>query len=54
MFSMSEKEVRTSVAPDIVRADRQISNLEILDAVDIEALIEHTMLDDAVTLLWSH
>jgi hypothetical protein len=42
------------VAADVVRADGQIRDLQALDAVDVEALVEHTVLDDAVALLGSH
>jgi hypothetical protein len=53
-LQISEKGTLTSVAADVVRADREIGNLEVLHAVDVEALVEHTMLDDTVALLWSH
>jgi hypothetical protein len=46
--------VLTSVAANIVRANGQIGNLEVLDTVDVEALIEHTVLNDAVALLRGH
>jgi hypothetical protein len=51
--TMSGREL-TSVAANIVRTDGKISDLEILDAVDVKALIEDTMLNDAVALLGSH
>lgn len=35
-------------------ADTEISNLQALDAVHVETLIEHTMLDDRVTLAGCH
>jgi hypothetical protein len=44
----------TSVAANIVRTDGKISDLEILDAVDVETLIEDTMLNDAIAFLGSH
>jgi hypothetical protein len=45
---------RIGVTSDIVRANGQVRNLQALDAVDVEALVEHTVLDDAVTLLGGH
>ena len=42
------------VAAHIVRANTQVSHLEALNTVDIQALIEDTMLDDAVALLGCH
>jgi hypothetical protein len=43
-----------SVTADIVRAERQVRNLQALDAVDVKALVEHTVFDDTVTLLRGH
>lgn len=37
---------RVRVAADVVGADGEIGDLEALDAVDIEALIQDTVLDD--------
>lgn len=45
---------RVSVAPDIVRADTQIRNLEPLDTVDVQPLVQHAVLDDAVALTRRH
>jgi hypothetical protein len=45
---------RIGVTSDIVRANGQVRNLQALDAVHVEALIEHTVLDDGVTLLGGH
>lgn len=45
---------KSELTSNVVRADREISNLEALDAVDVKALIEHTVLDDAVALLGRH
>ena len=45
---------RTGVASDVVGADRKIGNLEVLDAMDVQALVQDTVLDDAVALLRSH
>ena len=42
------------VAADVVGADGKIGNLEALDAVDVEALVEHAVLDDGVALAWCH
>ena len=42
------------VAADVVGADGQIGDLQALDAVHVQALVEHTVLDDAVTLLRGH
>ena len=42
------------VTSDIVRADGQIGDLQALDAVHVEALVQNTVLDDAVTLLGGH
>ena len=45
---------RICVTAHIVRANGQVRNLQALDAVDVKALVEHTVFDDAVTLLGSH
>lgn len=45
---------RVRVTADIVRADGQISDLEALDAVHVEALVQHAVLDDAVALSGGH
>lgn len=50
----NEKCSRVCVATDVVGADGQIGNLETLDAVDVKALVEDTMLDDGVAVLGSH
>ena len=42
------------VAADVVGADGQIGDLQALDAVHVEALVEHTVLDNAVALSGSH
>jgi hypothetical protein len=44
----------TSVAANIVRADGQISYLEVLDTVDVQALVEHAVLNNAVALFRGH
>jgi hypothetical protein len=49
-----EQRSAVGVAADIVGADGQIGDLKALDAVYIEAFIEHTVLDDAVALLGCH
>lgn len=45
---------RERVAADVVRADRKIRDLQVLDAVHIEPLVQDTVLDDAVALAWSN
>lgn len=50
----NEQRSAVGVAADVVRTDGQIGNLQALDAVDIEALVEDAVLDDAVALLGSH
>lgn len=50
----NEQRSRVGVAADIVGADGQVSNLEALDAVDIEALVQDTVLDDAVAVPGRH
>lgn len=45
---------REGVAADVVRADGQIGNLEMLDAVHVKALVQDTVLHDAVTILRRH
>ena len=45
---------RESVAADIVRADGQVRNLQVLDAVHVETLVEDTVLYDAVAFLGGH
>ena len=42
------------VAANVVGADGQIGDLQALDAMDVETLVEHTVLDDAVALLGCH
>jgi hypothetical protein len=42
------------VAADVVGADGQIGDLQALDTVHVEALVEHTVLDDTVALSGSH
>lgn len=39
------------VAADVVGAHAEVSNLQALNIVYVEALVQHTMLDDAVALL---
>ena len=44
-----------SVAAHIVRADRQVANLEALNSMNIEALINNTSMGcNGVTLSWRH
>ena len=47
------KTYRKGVAANIVRAYREIRNLQVLDSVDVQSLVQDTMLDNAVTLLRS-
>ena len=49
-----EKSGRVGIAADVIRADGQIGDLEVLGTVDVEALVEHTVLDDRVALLGRH
>ena len=49
-----QRTYRKSVAADIVGADRQIGHLQILDAVDVESLVQDTVLDNLVAFSWSH
>jgi hypothetical protein len=42
------------VAANVIGTDGQVSNLEALDAVDVEALVENTVFDDGVAVAWSH
>jgi hypothetical protein len=42
------------VAANIVGTDGQVSDLETLDAVDVEALIQDAVLDDGVAFARSH
>ena len=42
------------VAADVVRADTQVRDLQALDAVHVEALVQHAVLDDRVALLGRH
>ena len=49
-----EQRSAVSVAADVVGADGQIGDLQALDAVDVETLVEYTVLDDAVALLGRH
>jgi hypothetical protein len=45
---------REGVAADVVRADREIRDLQVLNAMDIQSLIQDTMLDNAVALSRAH
>lgn len=42
------------VAADVVRADGQVGDLKVLDAVHVQALVQHAVLDDAVAFLRRH
>ena len=46
--------MNSRVATDVVRADAEIGNLEALDAVDVQPLVQHAVLDDAIALPGSH
>jgi len=50
----NEERSRVRVATDVVGADGQVGDLEALDAVDVEALVEHTVLDDGVAVPGCH
>lgn len=50
----NEQSSRVCVAANVVGADGQIGNLEALDAVDVEALVENTVLDNRVALPRRH
>ena len=42
----NEERSRVRVAADVVGADGEIGDLEALDAVDVETLVQDTVLDD--------
>ena len=48
------KTYREGVATNVVRADGEIGDLQVLDAVNIESFIQHAVLDDIVAILGSH
>lgn len=50
----NEKGSAIGVATDIVGADRQVSDLEALDTVDVETLVQDTMCDNIVAILGAH
>lgn len=50
----NEQRSRVRVAADVVGADGQVSDLEALDAVHVEAFVQHAVLDNAVTVLGRH
>jgi len=50
----NQERSRVRIAADVVGADGQVGDLEALDAVDVQALIEHTVLDDGVAVPGSH
>lgn len=50
----NEQRSRISVAANVVWADGQVGDLEILDAVNVQALVKDTVLDNGVTLTWGH
>lgn len=45
---------RVCVTANVIGADRQVSNLEALDAVDVEAFVQHAVLDNAVAVPGRH
>jgi hypothetical protein len=45
---------RVRIAADVVGADGQVSDLEALDTVHVEALVQDTVLDDAVAVPGRH
>lgn len=45
---------REGVAADVVGADREIRDLQVLDAMDVQSRVQDTMLDNTVALPWSH
>lgn len=48
------KTYREGVATNVVGADGEIGDLQVLDAVDVESFIQDAVLDDIVALLGSH
>ena len=53
-YARSVRSFYSRVASDIIRADTEIGNLEALDAMHVQALVNDTVLDDAVTLPRGH
>jgi hypothetical protein len=52
---LADQESRgVGVASNIVGANGKISNLQALDAVDIETFVEYTVLDDGISVTRSH
>lgn len=45
---------RESVAANVVGTDGQVRDLKVLDAMDVESLVQDTMLDDLVALPRCH
>ena len=45
---------REGVATNVVGAHGEIRDLQVLDAMDVESLVQDTVLDDIVALLGSH
>lgn len=43
-----------SVATNVVWTDGKVCNFEVLDSMNIETLVENTMLDNAVAFFWCH
>ena len=50
----NEQRGAVRVTAHVVRADREVSALETLDAMDVEARVEDTIFDDAIALTGSH
>lgn len=50
----NEQSGRVGVAADVVGTDGKIGDLEALDAVNVQALVQNTVLDDAVALSGGH
>lgn len=45
---------RESVAANVVGTDTEIRHFQVLDAVDVQSLVQDTMLDDVIAILWTH
>lgn len=55
VFLSSGRTYAVGVAADVVRADRQVCDLQALDAVDVQALVDNTtVLGELVALPWRH
>lgn len=50
----NQQRSRVSIAPDVIRTNRQVSDFQTFDAMDIQAFVQDTVFDDGISFLRSH